>query len=1139
MHNFDFHILEPKEFERLVADLVTARVSIAKHASFIVKTQSGGPDGGVDFKIDNGEIIGQAKRIKEKRKLFKILRKEVAKVKALEPERYILIVSIDLTFKERDQIIELFSPFIRDESDLLDKVDLNCLLEDHKDILLRHNKLWLSSTHILKELISDAVREGVDSLSGKNTVAELQEINRVREYFVSTKYFPQGIDILREMGFLIITGEPGIGKTTLARALCHYFMEEGGYRKLFYHHGINPPLYMPDVKEKSIFFIDDFLGSNIYDKARMENISFFEQFVDKLYKDGHLLILTTREYIYQQEKKVNPRFRRLDIFKQTISHGGYSKEEKLQILLNNVAKAELPYPAVQSLKVYADSIIESPNYRPKLIAEFLRKRNNNIPDMQMWGWFLYYHMNVPHDYWELAFLDLSEGAKLFVLCLFISNQPAYHYFLYDTFKSVSRFRPVSKAGYEGDIFNEAVRELNGTFIIIDKDIQNDKLVYSFETTTIVDFLLSYLKNHDYLIEPLIKGAITFDQLFFAFTTRKDDYVTDEDGDEPAFGEKILLNKPLQELFIEKVTTEFDELKEEKVDMVKWGPGELVIQKRYREINRVKWLKLLFELFNPNSHFKVGSFLKKKVKEVFLWENESTYLLDEETSQLPDFVISVKKYLKVDPKKVIEEYCWNMRRTEDYNSLYKLRRYAPKFFDTYINNHKTEFFRNLKDVIYNDIIHFKGFVDMYTDYYKWLQLNKLFDYVILKVHKLYKLKLSETAWKKWLKLAGMNYRDMKMKGVGNNRYIRKERVPADIMQAINKVLPLPEKSLSRMQLYQVISDRYPTTADKIMSILQKRKYLYKIIRTELQLAAVINFCTSNSSPLSKNKAGFIRDYFGYELRQMALSSKDGLALVEFVGYAHKRNLEFFKKNDMYECARAHNLNRVLFDKIANSALLTLNNTWYSFTIPEVRTLLKAISFLNVPNKVEHYKTYTFYYDDDGFRDMLPYIDVLDHKDFLQHFVSSRVTGLYRVLNVRGDKNIIIRYFEYFDAKLQYRRFKRGIKCTITVERNKETCLLLDYLNFWIGEEMFKKFPYNSSYVMSGVNRLKCSKLINYISDTLPPEQSIEMSSIRDERFWELLLVTDWAQAIKEEIPKLKLLIIRIKEMIGKYKEQVVV
>lgn len=65
MHIYDFNILSPLEFEHLVADIVTASVNATDNTSFTVITQEGGPDKGVDFKLDDGKIIGQAKRYQE------------------------------------------------------------------------------------------------------------------------------------------------------------------------------------------------------------------------------------------------------------------------------------------------------------------------------------------------------------------------------------------------------------------------------------------------------------------------------------------------------------------------------------------------------------------------------------------------------------------------------------------------------------------------------------------------------------------------------------------------------------------------------------------------------------------------------------------------------------------------------------------------------------------------------------------------------------------------------------------------------------------------------------------------------------------------------------------------------------------
>ena len=190
MYKFDLHILEPAEFESLVADLVTARENAIDLSTYIVITQNAGPDGGVDFKFDEGKVIGQAKRYKNKHKLFNDLKKEVEKVKRLSPERYILIVSLDIDYKFREKIKKLFHPHIQRDSDIIDRTDISRLLDVHGDILLRHNKLWLPSTHILQQVVENSVtksfrdftsliKEELGEAIGKENIDKLPELQEL------------------------------------------------------------------------------------------------------------------------------------------------------------------------------------------------------------------------------------------------------------------------------------------------------------------------------------------------------------------------------------------------------------------------------------------------------------------------------------------------------------------------------------------------------------------------------------------------------------------------------------------------------------------------------------------------------------------------------------------------------------------------------------------------------------------------------------------------------------------------------------------------------------------------------------------------------------------------------------------------
>ena len=56
---------------------------------------------------------------------------------------------------------------------------------------------------------------------------ELEQIQRRSYRYVQTETYGQALSILKSNHVLIISGEPGIGKTTLAENICLYFSSKG------------------------------------------------------------------------------------------------------------------------------------------------------------------------------------------------------------------------------------------------------------------------------------------------------------------------------------------------------------------------------------------------------------------------------------------------------------------------------------------------------------------------------------------------------------------------------------------------------------------------------------------------------------------------------------------------------------------------------------------------------------------------------------------------------------------------------------------------------------------------------------------------------------------------------------------------
>ncbi|MCK5491635.1 MAG: restriction endonuclease, partial [Candidatus Omnitrophica bacterium] len=216
MREYDFTQLNDKEFEVFAIDLLS---SCLKRR---IERFKPGKDKGVDgrfFSDDGEEIIVQCKHYVKtgyRGLISKLKNKEKQKVLKLSPKQYIFVTSLPLSRGNKKEISSIFHPYIKSETDIYGQEDLNSLLSKNHEIEGRHFKLWISSTTVLREFLNKAI-------VGRSR-SELEQIRSRSVKYVQTENHNKALALLKENNVLIVSGEPGIGKTTLAENLCLYFI---------------------------------------------------------------------------------------------------------------------------------------------------------------------------------------------------------------------------------------------------------------------------------------------------------------------------------------------------------------------------------------------------------------------------------------------------------------------------------------------------------------------------------------------------------------------------------------------------------------------------------------------------------------------------------------------------------------------------------------------------------------------------------------------------------------------------------------------------------------------------------------------------------------------------------------------------
>ncbi len=94
-----------------------------------------------------------------------MLKDEVAKVRKLNPDRYILSTSVGLTPENKAEIMTMFSPYIKATKDILGRNDLNNLLGEYSEVEKQYYKLWLGSTAVLDDILNKRINNWSEILA--------------------------------------------------------------------------------------------------------------------------------------------------------------------------------------------------------------------------------------------------------------------------------------------------------------------------------------------------------------------------------------------------------------------------------------------------------------------------------------------------------------------------------------------------------------------------------------------------------------------------------------------------------------------------------------------------------------------------------------------------------------------------------------------------------------------------------------------------------------------------------------------------------------------------------------------------------------------------------------------------------------
>jgi Restriction endonuclease/Protein of unknown function (DUF815) len=529
--NYDFMTLSPEDFEHLVADLLSHEWNLS------LEQFKSGKDQGVDLR--NTRLLGtpdttiiQCKRYAPNRfsELLRTVKSESKKIERLKPARYVLATSVPLSPSNKTQLMQALTPWCLTTGDIYGATEINGLLRRFSEVEKTHFKLWIGSTSVLERILHARIFNV--------THATVECIRNQLSRLVMYKGFERALEILHEDHHVLIVGNPGIGKSTLAKMLlCHYLRE--GFEPIVVKGNIDDAWTLVQVphddKRKFVVLYDDFLGRYHFESPHFEKneeVSLFD-FLEKVRRSDNVrFLLTTREYILADAQRMHGAFAEhaREILRYTLKLEDYSKAHRAKMLFNHLYFSDLPDSRLELLirdRAY-QTIVEHEHFNPRNVETISNYVNSRAMNDQEYLQFVRNRFDNPASLWEHPFRqDIGATARNVLMVLWTFGEPVD---LETLKKAVNQFSLGVDENEFDFQFTDALHQLDGNFIATNRypgvaRTLGPFFVAQFSNPSVEEFIDRFLRADPSRIEGLTKSIVCFQQVALLFRQTSDQKVS--------------------------------------------------------------------------------------------------------------------------------------------------------------------------------------------------------------------------------------------------------------------------------------------------------------------------------------------------------------------------------------------------------------------------------------------------------------------------------------------------------------------------------------------------------------------------------------------------------------------------------------
>ncbi len=317
--------------------------------------------------------------------------------------------------------------------------------------------------------------------------------------FVATSAYHKAIQALTDHGFVLLLGEPGVGKSAIALMLALYAADSWGSLPIKARSSEQVAQHWNPLDTNQFFWVDDAFGVVRYEERRAEEWSRDLPQIMCAVNTGTRVVLTSRTYIYREARPLLKEYSYPLLHEQqvVVDIADITTSERRQIIYNHLAAGDQPREVRRQMKPLLECAAEVEPFRPEAARRLgLRAFTRNLA---IDGKSIASFIANPSSFLDDIYGQLGANSRAALALVYISS----HGGLPSTLRLNKPQRElVAGMGATVGGIGSALQALGGTFLR-EEMTESRSRIWTFRHPTLREGFASFLSRQDHLMYSVV------------------------------------------------------------------------------------------------------------------------------------------------------------------------------------------------------------------------------------------------------------------------------------------------------------------------------------------------------------------------------------------------------------------------------------------------------------------------------------------------------------------------------------------------------------------------------------------------------------------------------------------------------------